>query len=113
MSLAVGGHLVVAVHGTPSIVCPEWCTDTNEDHVADLSGLEGFVIHRSAKLEGVELVWTAYADGAPEPTTPPVINVSGRDEVTPAQGEAMARRMLEVVRMAEDLAERGLAPGNG
>ena len=72
---------VIATSATPRIVCPPWCTLGQEQHVAELPNLEGFVIHHSAevKLNGNTSVWhaaCAYVDGTLDPTDPPLITVA-------------------------------------
>ena len=57
----------IAIHEAPAIVCPDWCTVTQEDHVADLPNMDGFVIHWSASNGLVRHSRAAYIDNTPDP----------------------------------------------
>lgn len=52
-----------------TVVCPSRCTTSQAEHLADLPGWDGFVIHWSAKVEGEGWsVWHSsltYSDGTP------------------------------------------------
>ncbi|WP_028656733.1 hypothetical protein [Nocardioides sp. J54] len=88
----------------PTIVCPDWCTEGYDAHVADLGQWEGLVIHRST--EGP--VWhsrVAYPDGTPDQTEEPLIQVThprAEDGMTIEQ----ARELLEALSAAIEEASR-------
>ncbi|WP_028657258.1 hypothetical protein [Nocardioides sp. J54] len=90
--------LAVPPGAQPEIVCPSWCTDTYEEHVAELGEWEGLVIHHHAN----ESVWhslVTYPDGTPDSTEGPLIQVvhpRAMDGMTVEQ----ARELLEALSVA-------------
>ena len=94
---------IIATSAAPRIVCPPWCVVDQEQHVAELPNLEGFVVHHSAEVklsEGNSVAHSAFAyiDGTLDPTEPPLIFV-----VTPSDGipvdhaEELAHAILAAV----------------
>ena len=65
-------------------MCPNWCTETQESHLAGLDGWAGFAFHRSELIEvgegiAVNLTLTTTVDGTPDPTDRLHINLKGLD----------------------------------
>lgn len=91
---------VVAVPEAPEIVCPPWCAVSRERHVAELDGLEGFVIHWSAEGR-VRSSRTSYVDGTPAlEEEPPCIYVDAIDGLPAEDAEALAAEILKAARDA-------------
>ena len=67
-----------------SVVCPNWCTVSQEMHLGDLHNLEGRAIHWSADVEGkgwsVHFASDTYANGVVDMTDPPSVHVHSPGE---------------------------------
>lgn len=83
-----------------AVVCPAWCTVSQEEHLNDLLNWEGRVIHWAAAIEGpgwsVRYAAVTYANGEPDPTGPPELFISTSE--TTATNEAL--RLADAVRQA-------------
>jgi hypothetical protein len=60
---------------TPTIVCPDWCTIPAEEHLADLRGWEGSVIHHSATVKAAASTSPARAWRTPTAHSSPTRTV--------------------------------------
>lgn len=86
----------------PTIVCPAWCVVPKQDHINDLFGHEGFVIHWSADHDEVRHSAISYPDGTPDPSESPLIFVDchASDGISPTDAEQLAQRILQAVKEA-------------
>ncbi len=83
---------------SPAIVCPDWCTVPYLEHVDDLPNWEGFVIHWSAEVDGVQHSSETYPDGTPAAHELPQVHIHDRDsQMAHDDAERFARRILAAV----------------
>ncbi|QYJ05376.1 hypothetical protein KUV85_06770 [Nocardioides panacisoli] len=92
---------VVATTTPPEIVCPEWCTVSKDEHIADLRNQEGFVIHASDTAEVVCVMAVMTPDGMPDPDGEATVEYDGRGLAI-----AQARELAAALLKAADTLER-------
>jgi hypothetical protein len=88
-----------------SVVCPSWCTLTQQEHLEQLDNLEGRCIHYSfevtARHWSVDHSSDTYVDGTPDPKDPPIVHLHSSSEgLSVDQAEAFARAILAAVEVA-------------
>lgn len=91
---------VVATTNRPTVVCPSWCTVTQAQHIEQLDGLEGRVIHWSSTRKlgpdfEARLAQTATPEGVEDPDEPTTIHMEDHPEtLSPEEAETAAAALL-------------------
>lgn len=90
----------------PPIACPDWCTSSKLEHLANLDNLEGRCVHYSADVEiacvdhgptQVHLSVMTWFDGSPNEE--PLIDIDGR-LYTVEGARRLATELLALVEVA-------------
>src|SRR5687768_14976099 len=93
-------HYVGAIP-VESVVCPAWCTISQEERLHGLPDWQGRVIHWSAEASGdnwsVRHADMTYSNGEPDPTNSPDLFITCTSEGVPAYA---ALRLAEAIRKA-------------
>lgn len=87
-------------HAVLPIVCPAWCTVTEQAHRDDLINWEGRVVHHSDEItDGWWLSAVSLPDGTPEPERglPHTVIMDGCEPVDPGQVRDFALELLKMV----------------
>ena len=97
--------MTTAIHAgavpVTSVVCPNWCTVSQDEHLNDLPSWEGRVIHWSADVNGDE--WSVrhsdftFSDGTPDPSGSSEVNITAPTEGMPPLA---ALRFADAIRKA-------------
>lgn len=86
------------------IVCPPWCRQDAQGHLADLGNYSGQCAHWSPEVTGngwvVDFSTLTYIDGTPADDCEPVVYIEGA-ELSPADARALAQAILVVADQAE------------
>lgn len=85
--------------GQPSIACPSWCVASYEQHLAELSDLDGLVHHFSTPVAGVFWSRETYPNGSASDEGSRVY-VEAQQGLTVAEAETLAQSLLAVVKEA-------------
>ena len=91
--------LAVRPDERPTIVCPDWCTDTYEFHLEELGEWEGFVIHHSAPRRWVFHTRHAYPDNSMSSEAPRIFCEAPND-LSIAEAEQLVRSLSAAIEEA-------------
>lgn len=101
---------VIAVGETPTIVCPPWCDETQEYHIAELENWDGRCLHRgrraSVGLVTIDIVDTTNADGTREDGEVDLGLIVGGQQLTITHADELVRQLQAAIDELRPWAER-------
>lgn len=99
---------VIAVPQAPPIICPSWCVVSHQEHIDELPGADGFVIHWAHEVRIVNgtlvsLQQITYPDGTPKDGDPVTawIDDLPADGLELADAAEFAQGLLQLIEAAQ------------